>query len=104
LGAIYGHKNMFTAGCIWWTIWALAGGYANNLVSMCLFRAFCGIGGGIMVPNIVALIGITFPPGDRRNLGFALFGAAAPVGAAGGSLVGAVIVQLTEFKWLFLWL
>jgi MFS family permease len=68
---------------------------------MCVMRALCGIGGGIMVPNIIALIGINFPPGPRRNLGFALFGAMAPVGAAGGSLVSAVIVQLSHWKWLF---
>ncbi|KAL1836177.1 hypothetical protein VTJ49DRAFT_5474 [Mycothermus thermophilus] len=37
----------------------------------------------------------------RRNLGMALFGAMAPVGAAGGSLVAAVIVQLLHWKWLF---
>lgn len=59
------------------------------------------MGGGLMIPNIVALLGITFPPGKKRNLSFALFGAMAPVGAAGGSLVGAVIVQLSDWKWLF---
>lgn len=42
---------------------------------MCIMRALCGIGGGLMIPNIVALLGITFPPGKKRNLGMALFGA-----------------------------
>lgn len=55
-----------------------------------------------MIPNIVGLLGITFPPGKNRNLGMGLFGAMAPVGAAGGSLVLAVIIQLSEWKWLFL--
>ncbi|KAK3177154.1 hypothetical protein OEA41_008482 [Lepraria neglecta] len=101
LGAVYGHKNIFSAGCVWWVLWALCGGFSNNLISMCFMRGLCGMGGGLMVPNIVALLGITFPPGRKRNLGLALFGAMAPVGAAGGSLISAVIVQLTEFKWLF---
>ena len=104
LGAVYGHKNVLTVGCTWWTLWALCGGFSNNLVAMCLMRGLCGIGGGLMIPNIIALIGITFPPGKKRNLGFALFGAMAPVGAAGGSLVAAVVIQLSEFKWLFLML
>lgn len=104
LGEIYGHKTILIAGCVWWTVWAMAGGFSINLVSMCLFRGLCGIGGGLMVPNIVALIGITFPPGPKRNLGFALFGAMAPVGAAGGSLVAAVIIQLSHWKWLFFFL
>ncbi|KAL8846244.1 MAG: hypothetical protein Q9221_008657 [Calogaya cf. arnoldii] len=104
LGAVFGHKSVFTAGCIWWVLWALCGGFANNLVSICIMRGLCGIGGGLMVPNIVALLGITFPPGKKRNLGMGLFGAMAPVGAVGGSLVGAVIIQLSEWKWVFLWL
>jgi len=64
-------------------------------------RGLCGIGGGLMVPNIVALLGITFSAGKKRNLGLALFGAMAPVGAAGGSLVSAIVVQLSEWKGLF---
>ena len=104
LGAIFGHKAIFTAGCVWWVVWALGGGFSNNLVSLCIFRALCGIGGGLMIPNIVALLGITFPPGRKRNLGIALFGAMAPVGAVGGSLIGAIIIQLSDWKWLFLML
>ncbi|KAI4161558.1 MAG: hypothetical protein L6R39_000048 [Caloplaca ligustica] len=101
LGAVFGHKNIFILGCVWWTLWALCGGFATNLVSMCFMRGLCGIGGGLMVPNIVALLGITFPPGKKRNLGLGLFGAMAPVGAAGGSLISAIIVQLSDWKWLF---
>ena len=62
------------------------------------------MGGSLMVPNIVALLAITFPPARKGNLGTALFGAMAPIGAAGGSLVVAVIIQSSEWKWLFLML
>ena len=50
-------------------------------------RGLTGIGGGLLTPNAVALLGINFPPGKQRNLAMGLFGAMAPVGAAGGSLV-----------------
>lgn len=102
LGAVYGHKKMLTVGGVWWILWALCGGFSNDIVAMCFMRGLCGIGGGLMIPNIIALLGITFPPGPKRNLSLALFGAMAPVGAAGGSLVAAVVIQLTEFKWLFM--
>jgi MFS family permease len=101
LGEVHGHKTILALGSLWWVIWAFAGGYATNLVGVCLMRGLCGIGGGLMAPNVVALIGVSFPPGKGRNLGMALFGAMAPVGAAGGSLVAAVVVQLAGWRWLF---
>ncbi|KAK5727584.1 hypothetical protein LTR15_003485 [Elasticomyces elasticus] len=101
LGEVYGHKAMLTLGCVWWVIWQLASGFAPNLVVLCLFRGLAGAGGGFMVPNAVALIGITMPPGKKRNLAFGMFGAMAPVGAAGGTAVATLFVQLTEWKWAF---
>jgi len=101
LGAVYGHKNILMAGCVWWLIWSLSSGFANNIVTLSFMRGLNGIGGGFMVPNAVALLGINFPPGKQRNLAMGLFGAMAPVGAAGGSLVSGVVVQLTAWKWIF---
>jgi MFS family permease len=101
LGAVYGHKNMLALGSAWWIFWTLATGFTDNIVGMSIVRGLTGIGGGLMVPNAVALLGITFAPGKRRNLALALFGAMAPVGAAGGSLVAGAFVQETRWKWLF---
>ncbi|KAI0198163.1 MFS general substrate transporter [Astrocystis sublimbata] len=102
LGGIYGHRNVLIIGALWWVLWSALGGYADSLFAVSIFRGLCGVGAGIMTPNIIALIGINFPPGKKRNLGFALFGAMAPVGAAGGSLIGAIVIQLSEWKWVFL--
>jgi MFS family permease len=104
LGAVYGHKNILAAGCVWWVIWSLGSGFANNIIALSFIRGLTGIGGGLLIPNAVALLGINFPPGKQRNLAMGLFGAMAPVGAAGGSLVSAVFVQLTEWKWTFFFL
>ena len=68
LGEVYGHKRLLAVGCVWWTIWQLASGFAPNLVSLCVMRGFSGMGGALMVPNSVAMLGITIPPGRRRNL------------------------------------
>ncbi|KAK9260736.1 putative MFS-type transporter [Lipomyces tetrasporus] len=40
-------------------------------------------GGAFMVPNAIALLTIAFPPGRQRNITVGLFGAMAPIGAAG---------------------
>ena len=101
LGEVYGHKLMLALGCIWWVIWHLASGFAPDLVVLCLFRGLAGVGGGFMVPNAVALLGITIPPGKKRNLAFGMFGVTAPVGAAGGTAVATLFVQLAEWRWAF---
>lgn len=101
LGSVYGHRNLLAVGCFIWLVFTLSSGFAKSIVVLCALRGLTGIGGGLMVPNAVGLLGITFPPGKQRNLSLALFGAMAPVGAAGGSLVSGVVVQLTAWKWIF---
>ncbi|KAK4500417.1 hypothetical protein PRZ48_008606 [Zasmidium cellare] len=101
LGEVYGHKAILMGACAWWLVWNLASGFAPSLIALCIFRGLSGIGGGLITPNAVALLGVTFPPGKKRNIALACFGACAPVGAAGASLMATILVQLTEWKWAF---
>ncbi|KAF2102806.1 MFS general substrate transporter [Rhizodiscina lignyota] len=104
LGSVYGHKFMLTLGGTWWVFWTLATAYGKNIIGISFMRALAGIGGGLMQPNSVALLGITFPPGKQRNIAFALFGAMAPVGAAGGGVIAGIFMQWTDWPWLFFFL
>ncbi|KAK9252329.1 putative MFS-type transporter [Lipomyces tetrasporus] len=61
-------------------------GFVRNFIALCVIRALTGIGGAFMVPNAIALLTIAFPPGRQRNITVGLFGAMAPIGAAGGSV------------------
>jgi MFS family permease len=103
-GDVYGHKNILLAGAVWWVVWSLASGFAKDIVTLSLFRGLTGIGGAFIVPNAVALIGNTFPPGKLRNISMGAFGAMAPVGAAGGTVFSAIFVQVTPWKWMFFFL
>lgn len=47
------------------------------------------------LPNAVALLGITYPPGLRKNIVFAVFGAFAPVGAVIGTIFGGIF----QYNW-----
>ncbi|EKM52644.1 uncharacterized protein PHACADRAFT_186753 [Phanerochaete carnosa HHB-10118-sp] len=104
LGAIYGHYNMLLIGAIIWVAFTLGSGFAPTFVSLCVLRGCAGLGGGIMVPNCVALLCITFPPGAMRNIALGLFGAAAPIGAAGGGALCGLIIQFAPWKWMFFFL
>lgn len=104
IGAIYGHKNTVVAAGIWWVIFTLVSGFMKGLISLSILRALSGIGGAFIVPNAIALLTITFPPGTMRNMSVGLFGAMAPIGAAGGSVFPGFFVQLLPWKWLFFFL
>ncbi|KAI1608584.1 major facilitator superfamily domain-containing protein [Exophiala viscosa] len=104
LGQIYGHKNVLMVAGVWWVILTLVSGFTRNLIALCTLRGLTGIGGAFMLPNSLALLTITFPPGRMRNITVSLFGAMAPVGAAGGSIWPGLFVQLTPWKYLFIFL
>lgn len=105
LGAVFGHKKLLTIGCTWWVFWNMAtAAYGGTIISVSIMRALAGIGGGLIVPNAVALLTITFPPGKRRNLSLALFASMGPVGGAGGCVIVGIFLQWLHWTWLFFFL
>jgi MFS family permease len=104
LGTVFGHKRILTIGAGWWIFWTLATAYATNLIGISFLRALAGMGGGLLVPNAVALLTTNFPPGKQRNLALALFAAMGPVGGAGGCTVVGFLLQWSDWKWLFFFL
>ena len=104
VGAIMGHKNTLMVAGAWWVIFTMVSGFAKSIIALCVLRGLTGIGGAFMVPNALALLTITFPPGKWRNITVSMFGAMAPIGAAGGSVIPGFFVQLLPWKWLFFFL
>lgn len=105
LGAVFGHKKLLTIGCAWWVFWNMAtAAYGGTIISISIMRALAGIGGGLIVPNAVALLTITFPPGQQRNLSLALFASMGPVGGAGGCVIIGIFLQWLHWTWIFFFL
>ncbi|KAL1882513.1 hypothetical protein Plec18167_002929 [Paecilomyces lecythidis] len=101
LGAVYGHRTVLIGGAIWFVIWTLANGFCNNFVSFNVARAFSGIGGALIMPNAVALISSTIPPGKVRNVTLGFFGASAPIGSYLGAIWAGIFVQYAKWNWIF---
>lgn len=101
LGAVYGHKNVRLAGGAWFIVWSVVNGFCNNFIAFNAARAFSGIGGALIMPNAVAMIGITFPPGKMRNLSLGFFGASAPIAGSLGSVFAGLLIQFAHWKWIF---
>ncbi|KAI2602551.1 MFS general substrate transporter [Hypoxylon sp. NC1633] len=102
LGDIYGHKTMFLIGMGWYSLWSMVCGLAvySNHVLFIFARVLQGIGPAVVLPNGLALLGITYAPGRRKEMIFALFGSMAPIGSILGSLF-AGLFALAWWPWTF---
>ena len=103
LGAVYGHKNVLLIGSAWFVIWSLINGFCNSFFLFNIARGFTGIGGAFILPNGVAMLAITTPPGKLRNLSLGFFAASAPLGGWLGALLAGVM-QSVPWKWMFIFL
>ena len=99
LGDVLGHKHLFVIGYLWFGLWSLIAGlsvYSHSQIFFDVCRAFQGIGPALLLPNALAILGRTYPPGKRKDMIFSLFGATAP----NGFIVGAVFISLlAERAW-----
>ncbi|KAG9672668.1 MFS general substrate transporter, partial [Aureobasidium melanogenum] len=104
LGDILGHKRVFVFGYLFLGVWSGFAGF-SAYVGRQIFFDFCrgmqGIGSALLAPNALALLGRAYPPGIKKNLTFALFGAMAPWGFVIGALFGALFSQTTWWPWTF---
>ncbi|KAG5926797.1 hypothetical protein E4U53_002992, partial [Claviceps sorghi] len=88
LGDVLGYKRMLLAGLAWFSLWSLVAGlsvYADYTLAV-LSRVLQGVGPAVCLPNALAILGAAYPPGHRKAMVFALFGAVAPLGAVAGGL------------------
>lgn len=107
LGDIYGYKRLFLIGNFWFALSSLLAGFVifipiqtstlgqARYAIFLLARALQGIGPALMIPNGVALLGVTYVPGQRKAMLFAIFGAMAPASA----IISPAITSLFALVW-----
>jgi MFS family permease len=109
LGDVYGHKIVFAIGWMWFGLFSLACGFAQQVqdgglsgeIFLIYCRAMQGIGPAIVMPNGLALFGTTYPPGKKKNMIFALFGACAPAGFVIGATFSSLLSMKAHWSWSF---
>lgn len=92
---MYGHKNIFLLGWLWFALFSFMAGFGHSWgpIAFSIARGFQGIGPALLVPNAMALIGRTFPMGNRRNIVFSIFGACGPTGFLTGAAMSSLFAQ-----------
>ena len=97
----FGHKRIFLAGIATFTGASLLCAVAPSLELLIAFRVVQGVGAAMIAPTSLALVLDSFPP-ERRAAGVGLWGAAAAAAAAVGPTLGGALVELSDWRLVFL--
>src|SRR5690625_2179469 len=99
----FGRYRLFGWGLILSLVGNTAAAFAPSTSALVLWRAFGGLGSGIIMATAPALLSVQFAePGRRRAIAFASFGAAAGSGIALGPLLGGLIMTAGGWRAVFL--
>jgi len=100
LADLLGRKAVYVSGLIIFIIGSALCGMSQNMTQLILFRALQGIGGGIMMPMAMIIIGDIFT-GKQRAKWQGVFGAIFGLSSVIGPQVGGWIVDSMSWEWVF---
>jgi EmrB/QacA subfamily drug resistance transporter len=96
LGDTFGRKRLFLIGVVGFTIMSALCGAAQSPGMLIASRVVQGAMGAIMVPQVLAMIQVIFPPSERIKA-LAGFGVTAGLGTVSGPLLGGLLIQHNLF-------
>ena len=97
----YGHKRIFLLGIAGFTAASLLCAAAPTLETLIAARVLQGVGAALIAPASLALVLDRFPI-ERRAAGVGLWGASAAAAAAIGPTLGGALVELSDWRLVFL--
>ncbi len=105
LGDIRGRRRMFLVGMSVFTVASLLCGLAPNPGTLVAARIVQGLGSGMMFPQVLAVIQVTFQ-GKDRGKAFGIFGATIGLATILGPLIGGLLLKAnlfgTDWRMIFL--
>lgn len=99
---LFGRRRVFLVGLALFTTCSLVGGLAQNGPWLIAARAAQGIGGAILAPSTLSLLTSTFRDPHERRRALGAWSATAASGAAVGVLVGGVLTDLLDWRWVLI--
>jgi EmrB/QacA subfamily drug resistance transporter len=97
----FGHRRVFLTGVAAFTAASLLCAVAPSLGLLIAFRVLQGMGAALIAPASLAIVLDSFPV-ERRAAGVGLWGAAAAAAAAVGPTLGGALVELSDWRLVFL--
>ena len=101
VGDIYGHKRFFCTGILLTALGCLAGAMAINAEMLLAARFFMGLGMAFVWSNALALVNSIPPKKDRPKI-MGIYSAIAYTGMVSGPILGGIIIQLFDWRAVFI--
>ncbi len=100
LGDHFGRRRIYAAGIALFTLASLACGFAPNITFLIIARAVQGIGGALLVPGSLAIIGAFFNS-EQRGRAIGTWSGFTAITSALGPVLGGWLVQYASWRWVF---
>ena len=101
LADLFGRRRIFLAGVGLFAVASLAGGLAQNPTMLIMFRTIQGLGGALLAPAALSLVLNIFKEGHERNRALGVWSMVAGGGGAVGLLLGGILTQYVNWRWIF---
>jgi EmrB/QacA subfamily drug resistance transporter len=102
LGDLYGHRKLFLAGIVLFTLASLACGLAQSQEVLVAARAVQGLGGAVVSAVALSLIMTLFPDNAGRAKAMGVYGFVCAGGGSVGVLLGGLLTSQLNWHWVFL--
>jgi len=97
---IFGRRNLYISGLTIFMLGSALAGTSQTMMQLIIYRGIQGLGGGIMMPMSMTIVGDIFPPEKRgkwQGMIAAIFGLSSIVGPT----IGGWFVDNLSWQWVF---
>ncbi len=100
LADLYGRKPVILGGIAVFLVASVLCGQSTNMIQLIAFRFLQGIGGGAVQPIAVTIVGDLYRSHERHKVQ-GLIGSVFAISSLVGPTLGAIIVELGHWPWIF---
>jgi EmrB/QacA subfamily drug resistance transporter len=101
LADLFGRRRMFLVGVILFAVASLFAGLAQTPTQMIILRGIQGLGGALLSPAALSLVLTIFSETKERNRALGVWSMVAAGGGAVGLVLGGVLTQYVDWRWIF---
>jgi EmrB/QacA subfamily drug resistance transporter len=101
LGDHYGRRRIFVLGVAMFAIASTWCGLAPTIGQLILARGVQGIGGALLIPGSLAIIGSSFSD-QQRGAAIGLWSGFTAITSAAGPILGGWLIETFSWRWVFL--